>query len=71
VVKSWYTQPVGSRQDVESNRFWGSGFMQKTRRARAIAIALVKDDARQKRLRLLVISIGAMAALLSLPAFFH
>ncbi|WP_165924093.1 MULTISPECIES: hypothetical protein [Neorhizobium] len=45
--------------------------MQKTRRARAIAIALVKDDARQKRLRLLVISIGAMAALLSLPAFFH
>lgn len=45
--------------------------MQKNRRGRAIAIALVKDDAKLKRLRLLAIAIGATAALLSVPAFFH
>ncbi len=45
--------------------------MQKTRRARAIAIALVKDDAKLKRLRLLAITIGATATLLALPALFH
>ena len=45
--------------------------MQNARRARAIAIALVKDDAKQKRLWLLAISIGATAALLALPALFH
>ncbi|MGK9052321.1 hypothetical protein [Neorhizobium petrolearium] len=44
--------------------------MQKTRRARAIAIALVKDDAKLRRLRLLAIAIGATAALLSVPALF-
>jgi len=45
--------------------------MQKTRRARAIAIALVKDDAKLRRLRLLAITIGATATLLALPFLFH
>ncbi|MEQ1403665.1 hypothetical protein ABK249_01855 [Neorhizobium sp. Rsf11] len=45
--------------------------MQKTRRARAIAIALVQDDARMKWFRLLAIAIGATAALLSVAALFH
>ncbi len=45
--------------------------MQKPSRARAIAIALVQDEAKLRRLRLLTIAIGATAALLSLPALFY
>ncbi|MFB9950213.1 hypothetical protein ACFFP0_15225 [Rhizobium puerariae] len=45
--------------------------MQKTRRARAIAIALVQDDAKLKRLKLLAIAVCATAALLSIPSLFH
>jgi hypothetical protein len=45
--------------------------MQKTRRARAIAVAVARDDAKLRRLRLLAITIGAMATLLALPALFH
>ncbi|WP_162894716.1 hypothetical protein [Rhizobium terrae] len=44
--------------------------MQKTSRARAVAVAKVQDDAKLRRLRLLAIAIGATAALLSLPALF-
>lgn len=44
--------------------------MQKARRTRAIAIALVKDDQKLRRLKVLVITIGATAAILALPALF-
>tara|TARA_R110000751_G_scaffold53982_3_gene116411 strand:+ start:562 stop:690 length:129 start_codon:yes stop_codon:yes gene_type:complete len=41
--------------------------MHKARRARAVAIAQTQDLA--KTMRLLVIAVGATAALLALPAF--
>ncbi|WP_274534865.1 hypothetical protein [Rhizobium sp. LCM 4573] len=43
--------------------------MQK-KRARAIAIAATRDAERFARLRLLAITIGAVAALLALPVLF-
>ncbi|WP_268963156.1 hypothetical protein [Pseudorhizobium endolithicum] len=42
--------------------------MQKTRRARAVAIAKAEDAAKVMRLSLLVICAGAVSALLALPA---
>jgi hypothetical protein len=44
--------------------------MQKARRARAIAIAQSHDAVKSARLRLLVISAGAICVLMALPAFF-
>ena len=42
--------------------------MQKPRHVRAVAIAKTQDAARLRRLRLLVISAGAICALMTLPA---
>lgn len=39
-------------------------------RARAIAIAKVEDSAKLFRIRLLVLTVGATAALLALPVLF-
>ncbi|EUC00251.1 hypothetical protein PMI07_003537 [Rhizobium sp. CF080] len=44
--------------------------MQKSSRARAIAIAKVQDNQKLIRLRFLAIAIGATAALLALPTLF-
>ncbi|MET3587641.1 hypothetical protein ABID21_003769 [Pseudorhizobium tarimense] len=44
--------------------------MQKTRRAQAVAIAQAQERAQTVRVRLFVVSVCAIAALLSLPAVF-
>ncbi|TWF53406.1 hypothetical protein [Neorhizobium alkalisoli] len=44
--------------------------MQNNRRARAIAIAKTEDSAKLFRFRLLMIAIGATAALLAVPVLF-
>jgi hypothetical protein len=44
--------------------------MQKTRNARAIAIARTQDNAKAIRVRLLVMAIGATVALFSVPFYF-
>ncbi|WP_281033466.1 hypothetical protein [Neorhizobium lilium] len=44
--------------------------MSNPRRARAIAIAKAEDSAKLFRLRLLILTVGATAALLALPAVF-
>ncbi len=44
--------------------------MQNPRRARAIAIAKAEDTAKWMRFRLLVISLGAVCALVALPILF-
>jgi hypothetical protein len=44
--------------------------MQKTRNARAIAIAKAQDNAKSIRLKFLVMAIGATVALLSVPFYF-
>jgi hypothetical protein len=44
--------------------------MQNARRARAIAIAKADDSAKVLRFRLLMIALGATAALLAVPVLF-
>ena len=44
--------------------------MQKTRSARAIAIANTEDNAKLIRVRFLAMAIGATVALLSVPFYF-
>jgi|AraplaDrversion2_2_1032049.scaffolds.fasta_scaffold03754_4 hypothetical protein len=44
--------------------------MSNPRRARAIAVAKVDDSAKLFRLRLLLLTLGATAALLALPTLF-
>lgn len=44
--------------------------MPNPRRARAIAIAKTEDHAKLFRLRLLLVTVGATAALLALPSLF-
>jgi hypothetical protein len=45
--------------------------MQNTRRARAIAIAKTQDSTKLIRMRLLMVAVGATAALLAVPALFQ
>lgn len=44
--------------------------MQNIRRARAVAITLAQNEAKQKRMKFFAIAVGATAAILALPTFF-